>query len=534
MYEDHSKTTLPITMSSYDSGYDPKYGYNRNAFAHKTVGTALMGRVVKIIVTPIGLVSETIHARKDRRRSSSDAVAKEASSNTSARDDRNPTKAQIERQDSAYVEVPPEVADQLIASGHAEPTDRHMPTHELVVDENNDDIITRDEADWALDEASAETEEQDPSSPDSTTLENPKAQPPAPSRSVSQTLPPIPFPIILPQRRPGTKTRGFVRAYPPILHESRIPQSAFLRFLKDLHTAAQASPIFSVVMIATAIAAAYPDPVVGLGVQAVQVAVGIGQEMQERYRTNKFLTQANRDFFGPKGLYAMIVAYKSGGSEQPDVGVERVDLGAAAVAKYGGDAQTGDGISDSEKPKKLDEIKDKMKQLRIASGSTHGETEMPVTCAPLIFPALDAAAAASPDAKEERSGEGIGSTIKAKSKSASKFVNDYYDRRAQASYVRSHRLAAPSLPTSSSKHSDRALQAADPKPTGLSKPLLHPNRPSSPLSPNIPLALRRPQPRNQHALLHPNHRRQVQSRAVSPPPSSTIPPVTTLHKAHLS
>ncbi len=437
-------------MSSYDSGYDPKYGYNRNAFAHKTVGTAIMGRVVKIIVTPIGLVSEAIHARKGKQRSSSGAIAQEASSDTSALKDENPTKGELERQDSAYVEVPPEVADELIASGQAEPTDGHLPTHELVVDEEQDDSITRDETDWALDEASAETEEQDPSSPDKTTLKNPSEQPSAPSRSVSQTPPsPLPFPIILPQRRPGTKTRSFVRAYPPILSESRISQSAFLRFLKDLHTAAQASPIFSVVMIATAIAAAYPDPVVGLGVQAVQVAVGIGQEMQERYRTNRFLTQANRDFFGPKGLYAMIVAYKSGGSEQADVGVERVDLGATAVAKYGGDAQTestGDEIRDSEKPNRLPEVKDKMKQLRIASGSTHGEAEMPVTCAPLIFPALDAAAAASPDAKEERSGEGIGSNIKAKSKSASKFVNDYYDRRAQASYVRSQRLAATTAP----------------------------------------------------------------------------------------
>ena len=87
-----------------------------------------------------------------------------------------------------------------------------------------------------------------------------------------------------------------------------------------------------------------------------------------------------------------------------------------------------------------------MKQLRIASGEMHGEAEMPVTCAPLIFPALDAAAAASPSAKEERSGEGIGSNIKAKSKSAPKFVNDYYDRRAQASYVRSSRLAATTAP----------------------------------------------------------------------------------------
>ena len=239
-----------------------------------------------------------------------------------------------------------------------------------------------------------------------------------------------------------------MRAYPPVLEESGIPQDAFLGFLKDLHKAAQASPIFDVVMIATAIAAAYPDPMIGLGVQAVQVAVGLGQEIQERYRTNKFLTQANKEFFIPKGFYAMIVTCKTCDSEQLEVGIERVDLGATAVAKYGGDdhADTTVGESgDSEKPKMLDDVKGKMKQLRIASGETHGEAEMPVTCAPLIFPALDAAAAASSAAKEKPNSEGIGSSIKARSKSASKFVNDYYDRRAQASYVCSCQPATVSL-----------------------------------------------------------------------------------------
>ena len=414
-------------MNEYDSGYDPKYGYNRNAFAHKTVGTAIMGRVVKIIVTPIGLVSEAIHARRDKRRPS-EALEEDVSNQKTAVSNSGD---QVERKDSAYVEVPPEVANELIASGQAEATDRKAPTHELVEDED----MGRDEADWALDEAAAEEEDEDPASSNENEIDDPKER--AGNVATKKSTPKLPFPVILPQRRPGTKTRGFVRAYSPILEESGISQDAFLRFLKDLHKAAQASPIFDVVMIATALASAYPDPVIGLGIQAVQVAVGIGQEIQERYRTNKFLTQANKEFFIPRGLYAMIVTYKSGGSEQPEVGVERVDLGATAVAKYGGDVRadaTEAESEESEKPNMLGDVKEKMKQFRIASGETHGEAEMPVTCAPLIFPALDAAAS-SPTAEGERNSESISSNIKAKSKSASKFVNDYYDRRAQASYV---------------------------------------------------------------------------------------------------
>ena len=423
-------------MSDYDSGYDPKYGYNRNAFAHKTVGTAIMGRVVKIIVTPIGLVSEAIHARRDKRRPS-EALEQTIGNQTTAVSNSGD---QVERKESAYVEVPPEVADELIASGQAEAADREAPTHELDEDEG----IARDEADWALDEAAAEGEDEEPAANNDDDVKNSKAQDSAATKKSTRKLP---FPVILPQRRPGTKTRGFVRAYSPVLEESGVSQDAFLGFLKDLHKAAQASPIFDVVMIATALASAYPDPVIGLGIQAVQVAVGIGQEIQERYRTNKFLTQANKEFFIPKGLYTMIVTYKTGGSEQPEVGIERIDLGATAVAKYGEDVRADAIVAESGQSAKSDvlgDVRAKMKQFRVASGKTHGEAEMPVTCAPLIFPALDAATS-SPAAEGEPNSEGIGSNIKAKSKNASKFVNDYYDRRAQASYVCTCQTASFSL-----------------------------------------------------------------------------------------
>lgn len=452
-------------MGNYKSGYDPEYGYNRNAFAHHTLGTAVMSQVVKMIVTPIGLVSEAVHARKDKSRRSSNAVAEGAGLTSSAAEDASnkgmamSTEGQADQKDIAYVAVPPEVADKLIASGQAEATDRQTPTHELVVDDKDDDGMGCDEADWALDEAAAEGEDMEPppsseednGEPDERLANKARAAAAAVSSAASKnSIPRLPFPVIVPQRRPGTKTRGFVRAYPPVLEETGISQDVFLRF-KDFHKAAQASPIFDVVMIATAIAGAYPDPIIGLAVQAVQIAAGVGQEIQERYRTNKFLTQANKDIFIPQGLYAMIVTYKTGGSGQPEVGIERVDLGATAIAKYGGEVQpdtTVDEPGSPEKTKRLEDIKEKMKQLRIASGETQGEAQMPVTCAPLIFPALDAAAATPPAAKGERDGEGMGSSIKAKSKSASKFVNDYLDRRAQASYVCFCSSATPSLEVS--------------------------------------------------------------------------------------
>lgn len=153
----------------------------------------------------------------------------------------------------------------------------------------------------------------------------------------------------------------------------------------------------------------------------------------------------------------MIVTYKIGDSEQPEVDIERVDLGATAIAKYGVDVQPDTMVArpgSSGKPVMLEDVKEKMKQLRIASG----EAGMPVTCAPLIFSALDAAVGATPAAKEELNGEGIGSNIKAQSESASKVVKDYYDRRAQASYLCSCQPATTSLhfsPPSSANNWDK-------------------------------------------------------------------------------
>lgn len=54
--------------------------------------------------------------------------------------------------------------------------------------------------------------------------------PPAYSTSVSGRLP---CPVIIPQKRPESKTHGFVRAYAPALNDCGIDQATFLDFLDD-------------------------------------------------------------------------------------------------------------------------------------------------------------------------------------------------------------------------------------------------------------------------------------------------------------
>ena len=431
-------------MSDYKSGYDPKYGYNKNAFAHKTMGTAVMGQVVKLIATPIGLVSEAIHSRKSKAQNASRKEDSAASLNstisegTGGNNTSITSESQANADNVAYVHVAHEEAHELIASGQAEPTDGQSPTHELVAESDgryDHEVVEYDEADWALDETVDETERED-----STATRPDMPIPVHGAVSTKDRVRKLPFPVILPQRRPGTKTRGFVRAYPPVLGEMSISQDAFIWFLKEFHKSAQASPIFDVIIVATAIAAAYPDPLVGLGIQAVQIAAAIGQEIQERLRTNNFLIRANKDIFIPKGMYAMIVTYKKGVTDQTTISSQPVDLGATAIAKYDSELllqrSSPSGTDQADGIHKVDQMKEKMNKLRIASGETHGEAEMPIICAPLIFPGLDAAAKADAETENEGSDRGIGSGIKTKSKDAQKFINDYFDRRAQASYVR--------------------------------------------------------------------------------------------------
>jgi hypothetical protein len=52
----------------------------------------------------------------------------------------------------------------------------------------------------------------------------------------------IPLPVILPQRRPKDRTRGFVRAYAPVLENVGIDQATWLAFLGTFQLPSEASP----------------------------------------------------------------------------------------------------------------------------------------------------------------------------------------------------------------------------------------------------------------------------------------------------
>ena len=129
-----------------------------------------------------------------------------------------------------------------------------------------------------------------------------------------------------------------------------------------------------------------------------------------KFSTNTFLDRANELLFKPRGLYCLIMSLRPDDMAEGDVGVEQVDTSSVAL-------------------KWLDPSKSSFHtKLRTSSGTSRGETEMPET-APLIYP--DTGYAELGRIKASSSGVKIGefSTYQ-------KVVGNYFDKRAQARYVR--------------------------------------------------------------------------------------------------
>ncbi|KAK6063019.1 NADPH-dependent 1-acyldihydroxyacetone phosphate reductase [Seiridium cupressi] len=149
----------------------------------------------------------------------------------------------------------------------------------------------------------------------------------------------LPHPVVIPQRRPKKRDRGFVRAYAPDLMRCGIDQATFLAFVDGFNQAVASHPVVGAINLAGAAAGAVPSsvfigaPIIGL---AVQVAAGAYTEVQARKgcvifpsagsshlnpmdaqandgcllcSQNAYITKMNKELFGPHGLYCCVMAY---------------------------------------------------------------------------------------------------------------------------------------------------------------------------------------------------------------------------------
>ncbi|KAK4867606.1 hypothetical protein LT330_001116 [Penicillium expansum] len=236
----------------------------------------------------------------------------------------------------------------------------------------------------------------------------------------------LPYPVIIPQRRPGAKKRGFVRAYAPVLADCGISQDVFLKFISDFHKASQASMWLQVIVVAANITSFSPSLAVALTAAAIQIVADTAQQFQIRHRTNTYLDRVNQEIFIPRGQYAMVMKFSdrppkptkeqkqnlkqnasSLGSEAERISglfsMEQVSFNQAS-APAGNDpslnqptrpefdaAATISKFTHSEEHPQMNAWKQRMKHYRLQSGATQGEMQLP-DCAPLVFPDIDRAA----------------------------------------------------------------------------------------------------------------------------------------------
>ncbi|KAJ0421175.1 hypothetical protein BJY00DRAFT_282721 [Aspergillus carlsbadensis] len=232
--------------------------------------------------------------------------------------------------------------------------------------------------------------------------------------------PKLPYPVILPQRRPRNNKRGFIRAYAPDLAQFGIDQEMFLNFLETSNRACQATPWLYALNLASIGTIWLPSAISFVVSAMIQVGTEAAIAVETRRKTTSFFDKMNEEFFRPRGLFCLVMTWKPESSAT----FCKFDLNTAisTAVEQGG-------------PGKLSKLKHTFKS---ANGRTQGALPFPES-APLIFPELDAVAAG-------------GSEMQVRKLKKKDFVTDYFDRRSQAKFVRIPidytRLPAPSNPPS--------------------------------------------------------------------------------------
>jgi hypothetical protein len=211
------------------------------------------------IAAGIGLASESIHHHKQKK------AAKQKLGETHKADD-----------PPAYDE----------SSGAKKETREHAE-HETSDDHANEE---GDEEQWDLDDA------QDKLIADGSVKVQPRPKVSIHPRETTQhfvdrhpapsSLPEnhLPLPVILPQRRPKDRSRGFIRAYAPDLAVCGIDQPTFIDFIETFNEASQASPSMNAINLAGFAFMALPFGISQAATLALALTVTVAKNMQSRSR----------------------------------------------------------------------------------------------------------------------------------------------------------------------------------------------------------------------------------------------------------
>lgn len=283
------------------------------------------------------------------------------------------------------------------------------------------------EEEWKLDDAQAElVGDQTENAPADEHAEDAFIR----THPISEQPGKLPLPVILPQRRPKARARGFIRAYAPVLENAGIDQTTWLSFLNLFQKSSAANPWLNAINLASFAALAVPH----FAGQAIGFIVGqiveLSMEFDSREKTNTFLKKMNTEFFQPRGLYCLVMTYNPNSSGR----VEQVNLSDTIASR----SENVDTMSD---------------KYRRTDGTTRGEMSFPQS-APLVFPDLDQLAA-----ETGKEGENKQNAIVQKMA----YVGKYWDKRATAQYAIGNAntpLAQIPQPEFQSRYADPKTHAA--------------------------------------------------------------------------
>lgn len=187
------------------------------------------------------------------------------------------------------------------------------------------------------------------------------------------------------------------------------------------------------VYVAAGIVGFVPNATAMIVSAVVQVIAGTARELQMRHRGNSFLDRVNQDLLMPRGLFGMVMAFKDEvpGQQQGLLSTLSSSLGITLFAKETVDINETVAKQSNPDPN-TSKIKKGFHDIRLVSGKTRGEIELPEAAA-LVYPDLDKMAA---QAVQAEGGGNQAAKIRDKLQGAGNWVNDYMDRRAHAFYVR--------------------------------------------------------------------------------------------------
>ena len=225
-----------------------------------------LGLLVSGVATGIGLASESIRHHKEKK-----AAAEKAATEQSSPSLHPPTYS------SSNSSVTIQKSERAGESNEGEENEKEC--HE-----------EGDEEQWDLDDAqdhlpshSAESGpkqrpfERDPKNINQNFVNDYPLQP-------GQELGKLALPVVLPQRRPKDRSRGFIRAYAPDLTSCGIDQAMFLDFLETFSLASQASPWINAINLAGFAFMALPTGISQAASLALMMAVKVAKNMHSRHR----------------------------------------------------------------------------------------------------------------------------------------------------------------------------------------------------------------------------------------------------------